>query len=1130
VQKYKTMWAFCALAALFATPVFGQTFGEITGRVSDSSGAGVPGATITLTNINTNATRATNSTSAGDYTFPSVPPGFYNVKAEHSGFRVATTNSIEVQVQQSVRLDVALQVGQVSETVEVTAQAVLLQAENASLGTVVENKAITELPLNGREYLNLVALSANVNTLSPANSYATGREGGDRASQSISAAGQRISFDYFTLDGVTNTDPDFNSYIILPSIDAIQEFKVQTGVYPAEFGHQATQINVLTKSGGNAYHGALFEFLRNDTFDAVPYAFTSVHPAKSPFKWNDYGFELDGPVRIPKVFDGRNRLFFMANSEWLVQRQQSQGIYSVPAATMFTGNESALSTVIYDPLSGNGGASKVPFAGNIIPTSQLDPISQRFLAYYPSSILPGLSNNYVKVNSSPLNRFGFTIRMDWVESSKSQWSGRYSSCNGDQTTHGLSITGSKIVNSCNQYLATNTRTITPTLVNEARFGYSSLYNTIGTLSAFTTDSTTGLGIPNLPAGPPVQWGVPNIGFSGDGFSGVGDSSDTPYEIDDNILQFVDNLSWIHGKHTFRFGFEYNRQNFYQTGNQFARGAFTFQPQATRSSSNTGGDAFSEFLLGDIYQSQTAISLATGNFQRNTVAAFMDDTWKVTPKLTLSLGLRYELTPPWDDRIGNMINVVMPRIYAIPNAPVAEQPFYVRQGNCSNPYSGLNIFFTATPFVCNNGMLPDQLVKTAYNNWAPRISIAYSPDSKTVVRAGYGMFYNQDIGNALFDIVRNLAAKISLNETNGIGLTWAQAVLPGTGGTAGVVQAPATVGFMDAPEGTTPYSMQYLLNVQRQFAGNWLVEAGYLGGVSRHLQGLMNSNQGLPGTAGSGALRRPWSDFSTIQEIANGANAEYNSLSVKVTRRFARGFSLVGSWTWARSIDDTSGIRPQNFDNNSGIPQNSYCINPCERGLSAFNVSHRFVVSTLYDLPVGRGQKLNINNRFLDAIAGGWQSGGILTVQSGTPGTLTIGGVDNAGTTGTDDRPYATGLSPYLSNPTPSRYYSLAAYYEAPAGQFGNVGRESIVGPRIFNIDFELHKQFRMPYNEHHFLQFRFEAFNALNHPNWGMPNLNILSGSSQPGMPGAYTHTGFGQVTSTSASMRQVQLGLKYVF
>ena len=253
-----------------------------------------------------------------------------------------------------------------------SAQAALLQAENASVGTVVENKAVVELPLNGRSYLGLVALAANTNTLSPSSGQAGSRQGGDRASQSISAAGQRIMFDYFTLDGVTNTDPNFLTYVVLPSIDAIQEFKVQTGVYPAEFGHEATQINVLTKSGGNVYHGALFEFVRNDKFDAVPYSFTANHPNKSPFKWNDYGFELDGPVRIPKLFNGRNRLFFMANDEWKTQRQNTQGIYSVPTAAMFAGDLSALGTTIYDPTSGANGATKTPFPGNVIPTTRLD--------------------------------------------------------------------------------------------------------------------------------------------------------------------------------------------------------------------------------------------------------------------------------------------------------------------------------------------------------------------------------------------------------------------------------------------------------------------------------------------------------------------------------------------------------------------------------------------------------------------------------------------------------------------------------------------------------------------------------------------------------------------------------------
>jgi hypothetical protein len=1124
----KSLYCFAVCALFAVVPVFGQTLGEITGRVSDSSSAGIPGATITLTNVSTNAVRTTSSTDSGDYTLPAVPPGFYNLKTEHAGFKSATSNNIEVQVQQTVRLDITLQVGQVSESVEVSAQADLLQAENASIGTVIENKGVTELPLNGRSYLGLVALAANASTLSPASGQAGSRQGGDRANQSISAAGQRIMFDYFTLDGVTNTDPNFLTYIVLPSIDAIQEFKVQTGVYPAEFGHEATQINVLTKSGGNGYHGALFDFVRNDKFDAVPYAFTSNHPVKSPFKWNDYGFEIDGPVRIPKVFDGRNKLFFMATDEWKKQRQNTQGIYSVPTAAMFGGDLSGLgSTIIYDPNTGVGGATKTPFPGNVIPANRLDPISQKFLKYYNSAILPGLANNYTQLNASPNNRDGFTLRMDWVESAKSQWTGRYSWGDENQASTGLSITGSKILTNYEQYLGSNTRTISPTLVNEARYGYSRFFNSTGTYSAFTTDTVSTLGVPGLKSGAPVTWGVPAISFNGDGFSGIGDNTDGPYANDNNTLQLVDNVSWIHGKHTFRFGMEYNRQHYNQVGNQFSRGNFVFQPNATQSSAKTGGDAFAEFLLGDLFQSTVAVAIANAAYQRNAYAAFADDTWKFTPKLTFSLGLRYELTPPWTDTKGDLFTVAIPQLYFGANAPSSvPYPFFMRQGHCTDPYAGLNIRWTMTNAVCSNGAYPDQLMKTAYKDFAPRVGISYSPDSKTVIRTGFGVFYNQDIGNAVFDMSRNIAARVTLNSTTVTPSLFYSNAVPG--GSGAVAQIPPPYAYVDAYAHHTSYTMQFLFNVQRQFAGNWLVEAGYLGGESHHLQGFQDGNQGTPGTVGAAPSRFPFSNFGIIQLVADGANANYNSLSVKATRRFNQGLSVISSYTWSKSIDNTSGIRSQGFD--TLFPQNSYCMQ-CERGLSSFDVRHRSVTSVLYELPVGKGKFLNIDNGALNSVIGGWQAGGILTMQTGAPGTLSIGGVDNAGTgAGGYDRPNSTGLSPYVSNPTPSRWLNLAAFTEAPPGQFGNAGRNTIEGPGIFGFDFEVHKQFKMPFKEGHMLQFRLEAFNVLNHPNWAMPNLNILSGAAQPGMPGTSAHQSFGVSTGTTTAMRQVQLGLKYSF
>jgi hypothetical protein len=1116
------------VAGLSAIPVLAQTFGEITGHITDPTGAVVPGAKVTLVNTATNAVRAAVSTDSGDYTFPSVPPGVYIVRVEQPSFKTASATNVQVQVQQTLRQDFMLEVGQVTESVQVSATADMLQAENQSLGTVIDNKGVTELPLNGRNYLGLVALAANTNTLSAGSGQAGSRLGGDRAAQSISAGGNRIMFDYFTLDGVSNADPDFSTYVVLPSIDAIQEFKVQTGIYPAEFGHQSTQINVVTKSGGNAYHGSLFEFVRNDVFDAVPYAFTSVHPKKSPFKWNDYGFEVDGPVRIPKLLDLRNRLFFMANDEWKTQRQNSLATYSVPTAAMFGGDFGALGTTLYDPdtAAANGG-TKLPFPGNQLPASRIDPISKKFLNYYVPANLPGLSQNYTQMNSSPNNRDAFTLRMDFVESPKSQWTGRYSWGDENQSSTGISITGSKILTNYEQYLGTNTRTITPALLNEARFGYTRLSNSLGTYSAYNIDTVSALGIPNLQPGDPVSWGVPSVTYAGDGFAAIGDSTDGPYAINDNTLQLVDNVSWTRGKHNLRFGFEYSRQNFNQVGNQFSRAQFAFQPNATQSSSKTGGDAFAEFMLGDIYQSVVAVALAQAKFQRNAEAAFVDDTWKINPRLTLTLGLRYELTPPWTNTLNNLFTVSVPQIVAMANAP--NVPFMMRQGNCTDPYAGpppINIRWTTVTPKCNDGSLPNQLMNTSHRDFAPRVGFAFSPDIKTVIRAGWGVFYNQEIGNAYFDLARNIAGRVTLTSNIGAPNLFYGNSVPG--GSGAVANVPSPFAYAMAPDHRTTYAMQFLINIQRQLTQNWALEVGFLGGASRHLQGFQDVNQSIPGTVGSATSRAPYPGFSNIQYVQDGGVGSYNSLSVKATRRFSQGLSVIGSYTWAKSIDTTSGIRNQGFD--TLYPQNSYCLS-CERGLSAFDTRHRMVTSVLYDLPVGKGRTLNITNSVANAVIGGWQTGGILTLQSGMPGNLTIGGVDNASTAaGGYDRPSATSVSPYLDSPSPSRYWNPAAFFEAPPGQFGNVGRNAIIGPGIVGFDAEIHKVFQMPYKETHRLQFRFEAFNALNHPNWGMPSLNILSGAAQPGQPATAAHQNFGVVSSTSGAMRQLQLGLKYSF
>jgi hypothetical protein len=1139
----RTTW-FLAVLLFSGLSLIGQTLGDISGQVADPSGAGVPNSVVTLTNTATNAVRTADTNEQGLYTFTSVPPGTYNLKVEHPGFKTTTSN-VEVLVQQSVRLDMTLQVGQVSESIEVSATAALLQADNATVGSVVETKSIVELPLNGREYLNLVTLAPNVSNLAPPSGQAQSRQGADRANQSISAGGNRIVYDYFTLDGIVNTDPNFNTYVVLPSIDALQEFKVQTGVYPAEFGHEATQINVLTKSGGNTYHGSLFEFVRNNDFDAKPYAFTAVRPGVSPFKWNDYGFEIDGPIVIPKLFNGRNKLFFMANDEWLVQRQSQQVTYSVPSAAMFGGNFSQFPSTIYDP------TTHAPFQNNTIPSSMIDPISQKLLKYYNSSQLPGFSNNYVQNNGSPLNRDGFVLRMDFVESSKSQWTGRYSWGVDDQSTQTINLSGSKITTSYEQYLGSNTRILSPNIVNEARFGYTRFYNALTTLSGYTTDVVTALNLPNLAGGLPVTWGIPAVGFSGDGFSGFGDNTDGPYENKNNTTQFIDNLSWNKGKHSFKFGFEYNRQNFNQIGNQYSRGNYAFSANATTQVVNGKpvqgtGDAFAEFLLGDINQATVAITVAQAAFQRNTEAAFVDDTWKVTPKLTLSLGLRWELVPPFTDQIPNLFIVHVPHEYHSAGAPQSDWPYFVREGKCDNAFTAnppIAIRWDAnpaiaTPAVCSNGLLPDALMKTRYTDFAPRFGIAYSPDSKTVIRTGFGIFFSQDNGNSpYFDLARNLAVRNSYNANtpwNGqfsninAAANYANAFPNASGAT---VHVSAPYAYSDNPLHHTASTMQYLLNIQRQFGNSWSLEVGYLGSLSRHMAGFYNQNQGVPnGGVGSAVSTTPFLDYGFIQSVEDSANGEYNAFSFKATKRFSGGFAMTAAYTHAVAIDDSSAIRIQGYD--TLFPQNSNCQR-CERGLSSFDTRHRLVVAPLYELPIGRDKLLNIKNSVANAIIGGWQVGGILVLQSGVPQTITIGGLDNSITTTGYDRPNATGTSSAAAHPDPgSGWYNPAAFVEAPRGFFGNTGRDTAIAPGVYTINAEVHKNFVMPWNEHHQVQFRVEAFNLLNRPNWGGPNANILAGAAIAGQPANAPHAGFGTITglATGIPMRQLQLGMKYTF
>ena len=492
-------------------PSFAQTLGTITGEVKDSTGAVVPGVTVTVVNKATNATRTSISNAVGLFDFPALPPGTYTVKSELEGFKTASRD-LELQVQQTARVNFTLELGTISEMATVTGVSPLVETTNATIGTVIENRRIVELPLNGRNYLQLVALSPNVSAEFAGAGQSGDRQGGTRANQQLSISGQRREFNYYTLDGVDNTDVNFNTYIFLPSVDALEEFKVQTGVYSAEFGREASQVNVVTKSGTNSLHGTVFEFHRDDALDARPYAFTAAQAAapKAPFKWDQYGYTAGGPVL-------KNHLFFMSNFEGYKDRKQFQTLYSravhgdaerrllgtagQPRGDQPTDRSADRDHRRPDPVHGRRHDADLHAVSG--QHHSREPPERDLARSCSSSIrsrttaLGGLNNNYLSLQDREIDKYQYTQRMDFVQSSASAWMGRYSYAKENEITPALKLNGTKLDTRVHQVALGNTWTLSSTVVNEFRFGFNYFFNTFGRELAFERDVVKELDIPGL---------------------------------------------------------------------------------------------------------------------------------------------------------------------------------------------------------------------------------------------------------------------------------------------------------------------------------------------------------------------------------------------------------------------------------------------------------------------------------------------------------------------------------------------------------------------------------------------------------------------------------------------------------
>jgi hypothetical protein len=1119
------------LAALAAFPLFAQN-AEITGIVSDQSGAVIPGASVTVTNPATNLTRSVETSASGSYTVPFLAPGIYNVRAELEGFSTATRTGVELQVGTVARINFAMEVGNVTEQIEVVGTGELLQTEGTAVGTVIENRRIVELPLNGRNYLQLIALSPNVTAEQRPAFTATGRQGGERAQQAFSVAGQRNAFIHYTLDGIENTDPNWNLFVFRPSIDALQEFKIETGVYSAEYGRNPGQINATTKSGTNELHGVLFEFLRNNVLDAREW--NQAYRERNPFRRNQFGATVTGPIV-------KDKLFFMANYEGLRDVKTLQQLASVATDRMRAGDFGAAGRNIFDHATrtfttdakGNSIATSAqPYANNIIPENRWHPVTQKLMEQYPRATRPGddFVNNYSRGAKRPLKWDQFNTRIDWNESVNSFWFGRFGFNTEDTTT------ACDFPNQCQNYLTdayqgvlANTRTFSPTIVNELRLGYTQLWNEALSEFAYERDITTEAGItdPRITV-PPPAWGTPSVGM-GNGISGFGDPVDAPFVDHNHIFQLLDNMSVIRGNHSFKFGGEIRRERINEDGNIYNRGNISFSNgYATQNPVSAAGTGFgfADYMLGKPSNFNWAGDLSRTLFRATAWSLYFEDTWKATPKLTINAGLRYERTPPYTDKYRGVFNAWFYDFGALDNStldPNSQHPVLLRPGT-GDFYEG-----TAARFVDSNPTatgsriedefgLPQSLVMVDKNDFAPRLGMAYSPDSKTTIRAGIGVFYNQDVVNASQHAMgQNPAGRANVltnPQTIDLDIARPLATYAGDGvctGWDGICQGAASRLYFVSPTRRTPYTIQYLFNLQRQVTESTLVELGYQGNQAHKLQFFANKNMPVlrsgPGDGRTPNERRPWNDIGAMQFVDGVGNSNYNAFAAKVTQRFSGGLTYLGAFTWSKTIDGPgSGLRTA-LTNNQPMQHYNY---DASVGLAEFHTGRRFVTSLVYELPFAKN-----STGITRAIAGGWQVSSIFTLVDGTP--VNVGGLADLAQIELGSSPDATGVTPFLGNPTADRFWNRDAFrWTSPelAYRYGNAGRSILFTPGTFQWDFSAIKNTRI--SERQSLEFRFEAFNFPNHANWNLPFRDVRQSN-------------FGRVT-TAKTMREMQFGLKYSF
>ena len=1082
-----------ALVAIYA-----QGTSEITGTVTDPTKAIISGATISIVNPETNLQRTVTSNASGLFSAPALPPGRYNIKVEAKGFSSQARNNLELQVGQIANLEISLQVGNVSEVVEVTGGAPVLDTETTSVGTVIENKRIVELPLNGRNYLQLASLIPGATTNGPASSQGQQRMGGARNSFALNIAGQRVHFNHYSLDGMENTDPNFNTYLFLPSIDALQEFKVESGVFGAEYGRGIAQVNVSTKSGTNQFHGVAFEFLRNSYFDAKNF-FARVNP---PFKRNQFGGTFSGPVVIPKLFNGKDKLFFMFNYEGLRERRALTQTNTLPDSRYRSGNLGFLNKVIRDPL--NPGQV---FPNAIIPESRISPISRKVLNdFFP---LPnqagggalGIANNYLNDEGRRTDGNQFTTRADWTGIQNQTYFFRFSQTQEPQyIPSAIANQGNNVQILGQQGVLGHTMVIGANKVNEFKFGMNYFNSRNIQQRAFTRNVVGELGLQGV-SQDPLFWGIPVFQISG--FANVGECNDCPFVNWNTTFQLSDNFSWNKGKHSFKFGGEYRRLRYNQIGAVVPRGRFSWNGQYS-------GEPMSDMLLGLMSATEGQVGAPIANFRNTYLAVFAQDTWKITPKLTMNWGLRWEYESPFYDKHDAIVNVDFKWDNSV-------EPTFVRAGTGSLNEGNPAFPAPATWRLVRDGRFGRGAGKPDRNDLGPRVGLAYQLNPKTVLRTGGGIYYVRDIGNAVFDIVRNIPFTIRQAETANTtapNLTWNR-LFTQSG-------APSFLLINQYGEPTS-YVAQWQFSLQRELTRNMSLEVTYMGSAGIKLRRLSNYNLPQP-RPGNPNDNRAFPKFNgAFQNMYAAAHSNYNALQSRLQHRFAHGFTLLGSYAYSKSMDNGSGVRTTDGDPLTPMdPDRSLWR---DRGLSAFDFRHRLTSSFLMELPFGKGRRFGITNGVANAVLGGWQLGGILTFQSGFPFSVFCGPGNIQNGAGGWCAPDAIAGAKGNDGPkTIAQYFNTGAYVDRlgqnPAAitdfRFGTSGRNTLIGPGITSLDASVNKAFRWKEGKQQ-MDLRGEFFNLPNHPLFGQPGSTLRTAT-------------YGVISGTRIDSRQIQVALRYSF